>query len=47
MWFTHRLQRVENFLNLDSAGHSRNYDVEFRDSGATSLWIDPEEELDF
>ncbi len=47
MWFTHRLQRVVNFLDQDSSTHSRNYDVEFRDSGATSLWVDLEEELDF
>ncbi len=47
MWFTHRLSRITNFLENDSTNNSRNYEVEFRASGATSLWVDLEEELDF
>ncbi len=47
MWFTHRLQHVIDYLAQDSANNTRNYEIEFREADATSLWVDLEEELDF
>jgi beta-lactamase superfamily II metal-dependent hydrolase len=47
MWFTHHLQRIEDYFEEDRSTHTRYYDVEFRATGATSLWVDLEEELDF
>ena len=47
MWFTHRLNHIKNFVTQDKASHQRQYEVEFRVSAATSLWVDLEEELDF
>jgi beta-lactamase superfamily II metal-dependent hydrolase len=47
MWFTHRLPHITAFVTEDRANHQRQYEVEFRDDDAASLWVDLEEELDF
>jgi len=47
MWFTHRLDHIDEFVASDRANHSRNYKVKFREEDATSLWIDLQEELTF
>jgi glyoxylase-like metal-dependent hydrolase (beta-lactamase superfamily II) len=47
MWFTFKLPHLTAFFEQDRANHTRNYVVEFRQGGATSLWVDLEEELTF
>lgn len=47
MWFTHRLDQIEEFIENDRARFNRNYNVEYREGGASSLWVDLEEDLTF
>lgn len=47
MWFTHQLSHIEDFVDQDHANNNRKYDIAFRESGATSLWVDLAEALDY
>lgn len=47
MWFTHKLPNIVTFVRQDHRDFNRNYSVEFRASGATSLWVDLAGPLDF
>lgn len=47
MWFTHKLSSIVDFVKKDRKDNTRKYEVEYRDSGATSLWVDLDEALDF
>ena len=47
MWFTHKLRHITTFVTNDQSNHTRNYEVEFRNSGFTSLWVDLGADLTF
>ncbi|HVJ85358.1 MAG TPA: hypothetical protein VM452_06915 [Caulifigura sp.] len=47
MWFTHRLDHIEDFVEQDRANHERHYEVMYREGDEHSLWVDLEEELTF
>ena len=47
LWFTHKLRHITNFVANDRRNHSRNYEVEFRNSRFTSLWVDLGADLTF
>ena len=47
MWFTHKLTHITSFVSDDRGNNSRNYEVEYRGRGATSLWVDLNADLIF